>query len=250
MSESFSALSGLANTPLFGLLLTLLSYRFALAVYQRSHQLPLFHPFLVASIPVIIVLPLVGVDYERYREQTALLSFLLGPVTVALAWPLYRQLHAVREVLSPLLFATVVGGTLAAAIAVGLAWWLGASSEILSSLAPKSITTPIAVEVVKSTGGLASLAAGAVAITGIVGALAAGQRADFVVLDPEHPRMLGHGPATACDAAVFSTSGAGTPIREVWRGGERLVAGRRHRDRDRHLERYREWCVRRGVPGS
>lgn len=189
MSESFSALSGLANTPLFGLLLTLLSYRFALAVYQRSHQLPLFHPFLVASIPVIIVLPLVGVDYERYREQTALLSFLLGPVTVALAWPLYRQLHAVREVLSPLLFATVVGGTLAAAIAVGLAWWLGASSEILSSLAPKSITTPIAVEVVKSTGGLASLAAGAVAITGIVGALAAGPI--FRLLKITDPRIKG-----------------------------------------------------------
>lgn len=174
MLANLDQLAELVHTPLFGLLLTLASYRFALWVYGRSNSLPIFHPFLVASIPVIIVLPLVNVDYEEYREQTQMISFLLGPATVALAWPLYRQLHTVRSVLKPIVVATLLGATISAAIAVGLAWWLGAPPEVVGSLAPKSITTPIAVEVVKSTGGYVSLAAGAVAITGIVGALTAG----------------------------------------------------------------------------
>ncbi|MDX1803775.1 MAG: LrgB family protein [Alcanivorax sp.] len=167
-------LQGLVHTPLFGILLTLASYRMALWIYGRSHSLPLFHPFIVASIPVIVVLPLVGVDYTEYRQQTSLISFLLGPATVALAWPLYRQLHHVRSLWKPILVATLISATLCASIAVGLAWWLGAPQEVVGSLAPKSITTPIAVEVVKSTGGYVSLAAGAVAITGIVGALVGG----------------------------------------------------------------------------
>ena len=174
MDADLQSLAGLVHTPLFGILLTLASYQFALWVYGKSNSLPLFHPFLVASIPVIVVLPMVGVNYEEYREQTSLIAFLLGPATVALAWPLYRQLHTVRSVLTPLVIATLIGAFIAAGISVGLAWWLGAPQDVIASLAPKSITTPIAVEVVKSTGGSESLVAGAVAITGIVGALAAG----------------------------------------------------------------------------
>ncbi|MBM7333023.1 MAG: LrgB family protein [Alcanivorax sp.] len=164
----------LVHTPLFGLILTLASYRMAIWIYGKAHSLPVLHPFLVASIPVIVVLPLVGLSYEEYRQQTEILSFLLGPATVALAWPLYRQLRTVRQVWRPVLITTLVGAALAAGISIGLAWWLGAPEPVVGSLAPKSITTPIAVEVVKSTDGFVSLAAGAVAITGIVGALLAG----------------------------------------------------------------------------
>ncbi|ASK36218.1 LrgB family protein [Alloalcanivorax mobilis] len=167
-------MSGLLHTPLFGLLLTLASYRVALLIYGKVNNLPLFHPFIVAAIPVIVVLPLAGVSYSEYRQQTEVLSFLLGPATVALAWPLYRQLHTVRSVWKPVIATTVIGAALAAGISVGLAWWLGAPEQVVGSLAPKSITTPIAVEVAKSTDGLVSLTAGAVAITGIVGALLGG----------------------------------------------------------------------------
>ncbi|HCE38875.1 Inner membrane protein YohK [Alcanivorax sp. ALC70] len=164
----------LLHTPLFGLLLTLASYRAATWLYGKAHSLPVFHPFLVASIPVVVVLPMVGLSYEEYREQIQGLSFLLGPATVALAWPLYRQLRTVRSVWKPVLITTLVGAALAAGISVLLAWWLGAPEPVVGSLAPKSITTPIAVEVVRSTDGFVALAAGAVAITGIVGALVAG----------------------------------------------------------------------------
>lgn len=163
----------LAQTPLFGLLLTLASYRLGQWLYGRSHSFPLLHPFLVATVPVVVVLFWLDVPYERYREQTFVLEFLLGPATVALAWPLYRQLATIRPVWRPVLLATLLGGALAAGISVALAAWLGAPAEVLGSLAPKSITTPIALEMVRFTGGDAPLVAGVVAITGIVGALLA-----------------------------------------------------------------------------
>ncbi len=166
-------MSTLIQTPLFGLLLTLGSYRFAVWLYRRSHGFPLLHPFLVAMVPVVLILLWLDISYSEYMEQTRLLQFLLGPATVALAWPLYRQLTHIRAIGSRILIAVCIGGTLAAALAVALAWWLHASPEVLGSLAPKSITTPIALEVVRFTGGYGPLAAGAVAITGIVGVVLA-----------------------------------------------------------------------------
>lgn len=166
-------MNALFHTPLFGLLLTLGSYRFAVWLYRKSHGFPLLHPFLVAMVPVVLTLMWLDISYAEYMEQTRLLQFLLGPATVALAWPLYRQLSHIKAIGPQILIAIAVGGTLAASIAVGLAWWLHASPEVLGSLAPKSITTPIALEVVRFTGGYGPLAAGAVAITGIVGVVLA-----------------------------------------------------------------------------
>lgn len=163
----------LIQTPLFALLLTLASYRFAVWLYRKSGRLPLCHPFLVAMIPVSIALWWLDLPYREYLADTALLQFLLGPATVALAWPLYRQLSAIRAIGPQVLVAVVLGGTLACLVAVGLGWWYGAPQDVLGSLAPKSITTPIALEVARLTGGIPALAAGGVAITGIVGVLAA-----------------------------------------------------------------------------
>jgi len=166
-------MSALVQSPLFGLLLTLVSYRAAWMLYQRSGSHPLLHPFLVAMLPVVLVLWWLDISYQRYMEQTALLQFLLGPATVALAWPLYRQRGNISPIWRPVSIYILVGAPLAASVAVLLAWLLGAPADLLGSLAPKSITTPIALEVVRFTGGYGPLAAGAVAITGIVGAMAA-----------------------------------------------------------------------------
>ena len=166
-------MTALIHTPLFGLLLTLVSYRLAWSLYARSHRSPLLHPFLVAMFPVVLVLWWLDISYDEYMNQTALLQFLLGPATVALAWPLYRQLTHVQRIWRPLVIYIAVGAPVAAALALLIAWALGAPLDVLGSLAPKSITTPIALEVVKLTGGYGALAAGIVAITGIVGAMAA-----------------------------------------------------------------------------
>lgn len=161
----------LLHTPLFGLLLTLACYRLAVSLYKKSGGSLVLHPFLVSMILVSAVLTLVGIDFPEYLDQTSIIQFLLGPATVALAWPMYRQLHVLGRIWFRLLMVTVIGGISAAAICVGLAWLMGAPELVLASLVPKSITTPIALEVAKVTGGSASLVAGVVAVTGIIGAL-------------------------------------------------------------------------------
>lgn len=166
-------MSEVLHSPLFGLFITLASYRFGQWIYGRSHSFPLFHPFLVASVPVVIILLWLEMPYEQYREQTRILEFLLGPATVALAWPLYRQVRTIRAVWGPVAVTTLVGACLAAGISLALGVWMDAPAAVLASIAPKSITTPIALEVVHFTGGYPSLAAGVVAITGIAGALMA-----------------------------------------------------------------------------
>jgi putative effector of murein hydrolase len=99
--------------------------------------------------------------------------FLLGPATVALAIPLFTQLARLKSMLLPLLGALLVGSLTACASAVAIGWALGASVESIRSLAPKSVTTPIAMAVAEKIGGLPSLTAVLVVTTGIVGAVAA-----------------------------------------------------------------------------
>lgn len=160
-------------TPLFALLLTLASYRLAWWVYERTGRHPLAHPFLLAMIPVIVVLLALGISYREYLAGTAVLQFFLGPATVALAWPLFRQLSTLRHIWRQVTLYILIGAPLAAGLAIALAAMCGAPADVVGSLAPKSITTPIALEVSRLTGGYPALAAGAVAITGIVGVLAA-----------------------------------------------------------------------------
>lgn len=161
------------STPLFALLLTLASYRLAWWVYERTGRHPLAHPFLLAMIPVIVVLLALGISYRDYLAGTAVLQFFLGPATVALAWPLYRQLSTLRHIWRQVTLYILIGAPLAAGLAIALAAICGAPADVVGSLAAKSITTPIALEVSQLIGGHPALAAGAVAITGIVGVLAA-----------------------------------------------------------------------------
>lgn len=160
-------------SPVLLLLLTLGCYRFGLWLYARSHRYPLLHPLLVGGVPLVLLLWWLDIPYERYLEHTALLQLLLGPATVALAWPLYRQLRTIRRVWWPVVGTTIIGALLAAGVAVGTGWYLGAPAELLASLATKSVTTPIAIDTATLIGGAAPAAAGIVALTGIVAALAA-----------------------------------------------------------------------------
>ncbi len=195
-------MSALVETPLFGLLLTLGSYRLGQWLYGRSNSFPLFHPFLLAMIPVAGILLWLDIPYERYREQTFVLEFLLGPATVALAWPLYRQLQTIRQAWKPVLITTLAGAGLASGISLALAAWLDAPALVLGSVAPKSITTPIALEVIPFTGGDAPLTAGLVAITGILGALLGPPVFRLMRITDDRVRgftlgLVGHGIGTA-----------------------------------------------------
>ena len=163
----------LAATPLLGLTLTLLAYHLAYAVYKRSGGRPIANPVAIAVALIVAVLLATGTSYRTYFAGAQLVHFLLGPATVALAVPLYNQIERLKSMALPLTVALFVGSVTAGASAVLIGWALGASSESVRSLAPKSITTPIAMGVAEKIGGLPSLTAVLVVATGIFGAIAA-----------------------------------------------------------------------------
>jgi predicted murein hydrolase (TIGR00659 family) len=163
----------LAATPLLGLTLTLLAYELAFRIYRRSGGNPLVNPVAIAVAIIVLVLSVTGTPYRTYFEGAQFVHFLLGPATVALAIPLFTQLSRLKRMLLPLLAALVVGSLTACLSAVAIGWALGASSESIRSLAPKSITTPIAMGVAEKIGGLPSLTAVLVVATGIFGAISA-----------------------------------------------------------------------------
>ncbi len=161
----------LADSSLPWLTLTLLAYLAAVWLYQKSGNSPYLIPVLPSVVLVVAVLLLTGTPYPVYFDHVQALYFLIGPATVALAVPLYGQLHSIRTMWRPLGAALLVGSSAAIVSAVLVAWALGGSLETILSLAPKSASMPFALPVAERLGGLASLAAVAVAITGILGAV-------------------------------------------------------------------------------
>jgi len=153
---------------LFAVVLTLIAFQLALMLYRRSGWLVL-QPVMIGMLLVVATLTLVGVEYPRYREGAAPIAMLLGPATVALAVPLYRHLRRIRQLFWPIVITLVVGGVLCVALTLAIAWLLGAELSVLMSLAPKSATMPIAMLVAEELGGLASLAAVFVMLTGVIG---------------------------------------------------------------------------------
>ncbi|MDO6460015.1 LrgB family protein [Granulosicoccaceae sp. 1_MG-2023] len=160
----------LAESPLLGLTLTLLAYIAGVRCYQASGGNPLVNPVAIAIIIIMLCLALSGTAFQTYFEGAQFVHFLLGPATVAFAVPLYQQLGRLRALALPM-FVGVLGGVLAGtASSVVLARLLGASTDTALSLAPKSMTTPIAMGVSEHIGGLPSLTAVLVISTGIIGA--------------------------------------------------------------------------------
>ncbi|MGB2130785.1 MAG: LrgB family protein [Marinobacterium sp.] len=162
-----------AAKPLWWIIITIATFLFTSWLNRRVGGTPLLHPVLVALTLIIILLRLTGTDYETYFEGAQFIHFLLGPATVALAIPLYDHFERVKKMLVPLLIACACGATVASLSVIAVAWMLGASQETLLSLAPKSVTSPIAIGIAEKIGGYPSLAAGLVLITGAIGCLAA-----------------------------------------------------------------------------
>ncbi len=161
----------LAASPLLHLTLTLVAFQAGLFVYRKSGGNPLANPVLIAVLAIVTLLLATGTDYAAYFEGAQFVHFLLGPATVALAIPLYRQFAAVRRSAVAIL-ASILGGSMtAAASAVAIAWAMGASRDSLVALAPKSVTAPVAMAITRELGGLPSLTAALVILTGITGAM-------------------------------------------------------------------------------
>lgn len=168
--DIFQLWTYLSTQPLLGLTVTLGAYVIGDALYRASGKSALVNPVLIAIILVATLLLLTGTPYERYFDGAQFVHFLLGPATVALAVPLYRNIARLRGSWRALTAGLVAGTTTAAATAVLVGWALGAGPTVLASLAPKSVTTPIAMGLAERLGGLPSLTAVLVILTGILGA--------------------------------------------------------------------------------
>lgn len=161
----------LSASPLLWLTATLIAYVVADALSARLDRHPLANPVVIAAAVLVGLLAVTQTPYPTYFDGAQFVHFMLGPATVALAVPLYRNIRLVRRSLLPMAMALLAGSITAAASAVGIAWLFGAPGEVLASLAPKSVTAPIAMELARNLGGIASLTAVLVVATGIIGAI-------------------------------------------------------------------------------
>lgn len=203
----------LATTPLLGLTVTLSAYVAGQALYKRVKLHPLANPVLIAVVLLVLLLRVTDTDYQTYFDGAQFVHFLLGPATVALAVPLYRHFRHVRRSAAAVLLS-VIGGSLTAAVtAVGVGWMLGATRETLLSLAPKSVTTPIAMGIAEQIGGVPSLTAVFVILTGIIGAMLATGTLNLLRIRDWRARGLAtgvaaHGIGTARAFQVSEVAGA------------------------------------------
>ncbi len=171
MPEMFRLWVYLSTTPLLWLTATLVAYVVADRISLLLHRHPLANPVLIAVILLVLVLRGTGTEFSRYFEGAQFVHFMLGPATVALAVPLIAQGRQVKRLIVPIAAALIAGSVTAIVTAIGLAWALGASPQTVASLAPKSVTTPIAMGIAEAIGGIPTLTAVLVILTGIIGAM-------------------------------------------------------------------------------
>ena len=161
----------LSATPLFGLTATLVIYVLAHTVYVRLDHAPWANPVLWTVVLLAGALLLAGVSYPVYFAGAQFIHFLLGPAVVALGWPLWQRRDALRRRWGRLLLASLSGGLAASGSALALGWAMGLPFDVVLSLAPKSVTAPVAMGIAEKIGGIPALAAVFAVLTGLTGAL-------------------------------------------------------------------------------
>jgi predicted murein hydrolase (TIGR00659 family) len=175
----------LSASPLLWLTLTLAAYVAAQFVYVRSRGNALANPVAGAVVILVVLLTATGTSYDTYFSGAQFVHFLLGPAVVALAVPLRENVGAVRRAIVPMAVALLAGSLTAILSAVGVAWLLGADALTIKSMIPKSVTAPIAMGIAEQIGGVPSLTAALVLITGVVGAMFGAPLLDLVrIKDP------------------------------------------------------------------
>ena len=150
--------------------LTIIIYWLAQKLQAKTGIL-LLNPILITIVIIITGLMVFNIDYETYHRGSRYIDFLLKPALVALGVPLYRQLEIIKKQAWIILISQLAGCLAGIVSVVFIAWLMGASKEIIFSLAPKSVTTPIAIEISRSIGGIAPLTASVVIVVGVFGAV-------------------------------------------------------------------------------
>ncbi|WP_174241968.1 LrgB family protein [Teichococcus oryzae] len=203
----------LARDPLAALTATLLAWMAGLRLAALFRRHPAANPIIFAIAILAGLLLAAGVDYRSYFQGAQFVHFLLGPATVALAVPLYRQWGHVRASGPAALAAVLAGGTMAALAGIGFGVMFHAAPEVTASLAPRSVTTPVAMGIAEQIGGLPGLAATVVLASGVTGAMLGPMVLDLARVRDWRARGLAmgtaaHGIGTARAISVNATAAA------------------------------------------
>lgn len=160
----------LALTLAVGTVASFAVFKLSVLLYERVKS-PLLNPLLVTVAFIIAALVALRIPLDSYEQSVQLISFLLGPATVALAYSVYRQ--TLKEHFVPIFAGCLVGSVVSMASAYALCKLLGLDDALALSFIPKSVTTPIAIAVSQQLGGITSITVAAVIVTGILGAITA-----------------------------------------------------------------------------
>lgn len=175
--------------------LTLIVF-FAARKLAARFKMPLLNPLLVAMVVIIPFLLLTGIPYKNYFQGSKILNDLLQPAVVALAFPLYEQLHQIRARWKSIISICFIGSVVAMVTGSVIALLMGATPEIAASVLPKSVTTPIAMAVGGSIGGIPAISAVCVIFVGVLGAVFGHTLLNLMKIHTKSARGLAMGTAS------------------------------------------------------
>jgi predicted murein hydrolase (TIGR00659 family) len=175
-------------TPAFGVILSLAAFEVGLLI-NRKTKISLLNPLLIALCIIISILKFFDISLDDYNRGGQVISFLLGPATVALAVPLYKNIQLLKKNALPILGGIFIGSSIGIASIILMSKVMKLDTVLGLSLIPKSITTPIGMEVSKQIGGLPEITVAAIIITGLTGAILA--EAVFKLLKINDPVAVG-----------------------------------------------------------
>lgn len=160
----------LISTPIFGVMISLIAFEIGLYI-NRKTKISFLNPLLISILIVIMILNTFNISLDDYNKGGQLISFFLGPATVVLAVPLYKKFSLLKENAASILAGISIGCIVSIISVVFFSKLFGLDKLIELSLVPKSVTTPIGIEISKQLGGISAVTVGAIVITGIIGAI-------------------------------------------------------------------------------
>lgn len=158
------------NNILFGLVLSLIAFEIGLYINKKT-GVALLNPLLIAIAFIICFLFAFNIDFNTYNKGGQFINMFLGPSTVVLAVPLYKQIELLKKNAVAIFSGVFLGSIIGMFSVMGISYFVGLDSTIIKSLIPKSVTTPIGIEISSQLGGLVPITVLAIIITGIIGAI-------------------------------------------------------------------------------
>lgn len=160
----------LVNNVLFGLVISLDAFEVGIFI-NRYTRIPILNPLLIAIIVIICFLSTFNIDFETYNKGGQFINMFLGPSTVVLAVPLYKQLDLLKKNAKAILTGIFIGSIVGIFSIIAISHFIGLDASVIKSLVPKSVTTPIGISVSSQLGGIVPITVLAIIFTGIIGAV-------------------------------------------------------------------------------